>query len=71
MCHIFAGQNPENYAFETRSIRLMGHTTSIRLESKFWEVLEKISAYPDTGSISLTGGEPLLQTSFLEELLPV
>ncbi|NIP26226.1 MAG: hypothetical protein GWO38_20990 [Phycisphaerae bacterium] len=44
MCHIFAGQNPENYAFETRSIRLMGHTTSIRLESKFWEVLEKISA---------------------------
>jgi len=44
MCHIFAGQNPQNYAFETRSVRLSGHSTSIRLESKFWDVLEQISA---------------------------
>ena len=42
MCQIFAGQDPQNYAFETRSIRLMGHSTSIRLESKFWVVLEQI-----------------------------
>jgi predicted DNA-binding ribbon-helix-helix protein len=42
MCHIFAGQDPQNYAFETRSVRLLGYSTSIRLESKFWGVLEQI-----------------------------
>jgi hypothetical protein len=34
MCHIFAGQDPGNYAYETRSVRLMGHATSVRLEAK-------------------------------------
>ena len=47
MCHIFAGQNPENYAFHTHSVRLLGHSTSIRLEAKFWKVLEQISASQD------------------------
>ncbi len=44
MCHIFAGQNPANYAFETRSVRLKGHATRVRLEAKFWRVLEELSA---------------------------
>jgi predicted DNA-binding ribbon-helix-helix protein len=44
MCHIFAGQDPRNYAYETRSVRLMGHTTSVRLEAKFWKVVEDIAA---------------------------
>ncbi len=43
MCHIFAGQDPRNYAFETRSVRLMGHVTSVRLEAKFWRVVEEIA----------------------------
>ena len=43
MCEIFAGQNPKNYAFETRSVRLMGHVTSVKLETKFWEVIEDIA----------------------------
>ena len=30
MCQIFAGQDPANYAYETRSVRLMGHATSVR-----------------------------------------
>ena len=47
MCNIFAGQNPGNYEFETRSVRLLGYSTSIRLESKFWLVLEDISASQD------------------------
>ena len=47
MCRIFAGQDPQNYQFQTHSIRLMGHSTSIRLETRFWEVLEKISASQD------------------------
>ena len=47
MCYIFAGQDPKNYAFETRSVRLMGHTTSVRLEAKFWVVLEEIAEKQD------------------------
>ncbi|WP_181703609.1 ribbon-helix-helix domain-containing protein [Chthonobacter albigriseus] len=44
MCHIFASQAPASYAFETRSIRLNGQSTSIRLERIFWSVLEMIAA---------------------------
>lgn len=44
MCHVFAGQDPATYAFETRSVRLMGHPTSVRLEAKFWQIVEEIAA---------------------------
>lgn len=44
MCNVFAGQDPANYAYETRSVRLMGHATSVRLEAKFWDILEQIAA---------------------------
>ena len=44
MCHLFASQSPESYAFETRSIRLNGQSTSIRLEKLFWRILEQIAA---------------------------
>jgi predicted DNA-binding ribbon-helix-helix protein len=44
MCHLFASQSPDSYAFETRSIRLNGQSTSIRLELVFWEILEDIAA---------------------------
>jgi predicted DNA-binding ribbon-helix-helix protein len=44
MCRIFAGQDPANYAYETRSVRLGGHATSVRLEAKFWVVIEEIAA---------------------------
>ena len=44
MCRIFASQTPESYAFETRSIRLNGQSTSIRLEKMFWAILEQIAA---------------------------
>ncbi len=43
MCHLFASQSPESYAFETRSIRLNGQSTSIRLEKIFWTILEQIA----------------------------
>lgn len=43
MCHIFAGQDPRAYAFETRSVRLLGHPTSVRLEARFWTILEEIA----------------------------
>jgi predicted DNA-binding ribbon-helix-helix protein len=43
MCHFFANQHPESYAFETRSIRLNGQSTRIRLEKMFWRILEEIA----------------------------
>ena len=44
MCHLFASQSPETYAFETRSIRLNGQSTSLRLEKVFWEIMEEMAA---------------------------
>ena len=43
MCHLFAGQCPDSYVFETRSIRLNGQSTSVRLEKVFWDILEDIA----------------------------
>lgn len=47
MCQIFAGQSPERYAYQTRSVRLGGHVTSIRLERAFWDTLAEIAAAQD------------------------
>jgi predicted DNA-binding ribbon-helix-helix protein len=44
MCRLFASQDPQTYAPETRAIRLNGHATSVRLEAAFWEILEEIAA---------------------------
>ena len=44
MCQLFASSPPDSYAFETRSIRLNGQSTSVRLEKVFWEILEEIAA---------------------------
>lgn len=47
MCYVFAGQDPDSYAYHTRSVRLGGHSTSIRLEAKFWTILEEVSTAQD------------------------
>jgi predicted DNA-binding ribbon-helix-helix protein len=44
MCHIFSRQNPANYEGETRSVRIGGHVTSIRLERLFWKTLEELAS---------------------------
>ena len=44
MCQLFAHQPPRDYATQTRSLRLGGHSTSIRLEMSFWDTLEEIAA---------------------------
>jgi len=44
MCRVFAHQDPSNYAFETRSLRIGGHGTSVRLETLFWATLEEMAA---------------------------
>lgn len=43
MCQIYAGQDPERYAAVTRRLRLNGQSTSIRLESAFWRILDDMA----------------------------
>jgi predicted DNA-binding ribbon-helix-helix protein len=47
MCRIFVNQDPKSYAFEARSVRLAGYSTSVRLERQFWEILAEIAAQQD------------------------
>ncbi|WP_315838444.1 ribbon-helix-helix domain-containing protein [Bradyrhizobium prioriisuperbiae] len=42
MCKIFIGADPALYETSTRSIRLHGVVTSIRLETHYWQVLSEI-----------------------------
>jgi predicted DNA-binding ribbon-helix-helix protein len=44
MCHLFAHQPQRDYESQTRSLRINGHSTSIRLEMSFWDTLEEIAA---------------------------
>jgi len=43
MCEIFVSADPASYESRTRSVRLHGVVTSIRLEHLYWEVLEEIA----------------------------
>ncbi|MBO0906261.1 ribbon-helix-helix domain-containing protein [Jiella sonneratiae] len=47
MCQLFAGIPLEKYDSETRSVRLSGHATSIRLEAAFWDILEDLAEEQD------------------------
>lgn len=42
MCEVFISADPQSYDSRTRSVRLHGVVTSIRLENLFWQVLEEI-----------------------------
>jgi predicted DNA-binding ribbon-helix-helix protein len=43
MCRIYAGTDPKAYAPVTRSLRLHGAVTSIRLEARFWAILDEMA----------------------------
>ena len=43
MCHLFASIPQENTEMETRSVRMNGQVTSIRLEAAFWQTLEELA----------------------------
>jgi predicted DNA-binding ribbon-helix-helix protein len=62
MCRMFAGQDPKFYESHTRSIRLGGHATSIRLEAAYWATLEEIA---EAQSVSL----PRFLTKLHDEVL--
>lgn len=42
MCEIFIRANPDSYESRTRSVRLHGVVTSLRLENLYWDVLAEI-----------------------------
>ena len=44
MCGIYASADPDTYRSRSRSIRLKGMTTSIRLENQFWDLLAEMAA---------------------------
>ena len=43
MCDIISNQTETDYNCSTRSVRLMGHVTSIRLENHYWKILDAIA----------------------------
>ena len=47
MCQLFAHQPQRDYESQTRSLRIDGHSTSIRLELAFWDTLEEIASKQD------------------------
>jgi predicted DNA-binding ribbon-helix-helix protein len=44
MCRIYAGIEPRECEAITRSVRLSGHVTSIRLERQFWTIVDDMAA---------------------------
>jgi predicted DNA-binding ribbon-helix-helix protein len=45
MCQIFAGQDPSRYDYITRRLRLNGQSTSVRLESAFWGIIDEMARH--------------------------
>jgi predicted DNA-binding ribbon-helix-helix protein len=43
MCRVFAGQDARGFAQVSRTVRIGGHCTSIRIEAAFWDVLDEIA----------------------------
>lgn len=53
MCEVFISADPQSYESRTRSVRLHGVVTSIRLENLFWQVLDEIAARDGMGVVQL------------------
>jgi predicted DNA-binding ribbon-helix-helix protein len=49
MCQVFISADPALYRSRSRSLRLHGQVTSIRLENLFWQVLHEIAARDGLG----------------------
>lgn len=51
MCRIFVSADPDSYDSRTRSVRLHGVVTSLRLENLYWQVLEEIARRDGLGVV--------------------
>ena len=72
MCKIFISADPSSYESRTRSVRLHGVVTSIRLENLHWSVLEEIAGprrhdggAADREALRRVGGRPRRGRQFL------
>jgi predicted DNA-binding ribbon-helix-helix protein len=62
MCRVLTGQSSQQFRKVSRSIRISGHSTSVRLEAAFWEALEemaKMEGLSTSGLISQLYAEAL------------
>ncbi|WP_313802884.1 ribbon-helix-helix domain-containing protein [Sphingobium sp.] len=44
MCRFYRHTSSDNYSPATRKVRIHGHSTSVRLEKSFWDILECMAA---------------------------
>ncbi|MFT4182178.1 MAG: ribbon-helix-helix domain-containing protein [Rhizobium sp.] len=44
MCRVLSHQGQDRFTKVNRSVRIGGHSTSVRLESAFWNALEDMAA---------------------------
>ncbi|MCE1234928.1 MAG: ribbon-helix-helix domain-containing protein [Hyphomicrobiales bacterium] len=47
MCHVFASTDPALFEPVTRSVRVAGVVTSLRLEAAFWRIVDDIARASD------------------------
>lgn len=47
MCHVFASTDPHLFEPVTRSVRVAGVVTSLRLEAAFWRIVDDIARASD------------------------
>ncbi|TIC86950.1 ribbon-helix-helix domain-containing protein [Crenobacter intestini] len=57
MCELYASTDPSLYEVQSRSLRLQGQVTSVRLERRFWQLLDEMA-----------DGEGRKTSSFIAEL---
>ncbi|WP_432738511.1 ribbon-helix-helix domain-containing protein [Maridesulfovibrio sp. FT414] len=50
MCEIYSSTPPSEYEQITRSVRISGVVTSIRLERRFWRILDELAAEEKTST---------------------
>ena len=53
MCELYVKADPILYESRTRSLRISGVVTTLRLENQFWDVLTEIAAADGLTSIHL------------------
>jgi len=56
MCKLFIGADPNLWQSSTRSLRIDGMVTSVRLENLFWSALNQIAARDDLNIPQLLTG---------------
>jgi predicted DNA-binding ribbon-helix-helix protein len=43
MCRLLTAQSPHRFTKISRSVRISGHSTSVRLEAAFWDALKNMA----------------------------